>query len=106
MCLGMGAMTGITATIITFNEEARIAEAIASLSCCDEIVVVDSGSTDKTRDLARRLGARVIEHEWKGYSRPKNFAEEQAAYDWILSVDADERVSIELADEITRWKRS
>ena len=96
----------ITATIITFNEEDRIGEAIASLSCCDEIVVVDSGSTDRTREIAEARGARVIQRAWQGYSKQKNFAAEQAAYDWILSLDADERVSIELADEITRWKRS
>jgi len=97
-------MPGITATIITFNEETRIAEAIASLSCCDEVIVVDSGSTDGTRDIARALGARVFEQEWLGYSRQKNFAAEQADNDWILSIDADERISVELAGEIAHWK--
>jgi glycosyltransferase involved in cell wall biosynthesis len=105
MCLGIWAMPAITATIITFNEEDRVAEAIASLSCCDEIIVVDSGSTDRTREIARAAGARVIEHPWEGYSKQKNFAAEQARNDWILSVDADERLSIELADEIVRWKK-
>src|SRR6185436_17521616 len=90
MCLGVRAMPGVTATIITFNEEARLAEAIASLSCCDEVIVVDAGSTDRTRDVARALGARVIEHAWQGYSKQKNFAADQAASDWILSIDADE----------------
>jgi len=99
-------MPGITATIITFNEAGRIAEAIASLSCCDEVIVVDSGSTDRTRDIARDMGARVIERTWPGYSNQKNFAAEQAANDWILSIDADERLSIELANEIVRWRRS
>jgi glycosyltransferase involved in cell wall biosynthesis len=98
-------MPGITATIITFNEESRIAEAIASLACCDEVLVVDSGSTDNTREIARALGARVIERDWPGYARQKNFAADQAVNDWILSVDADERLSMELADEITRWRR-
>jgi glycosyltransferase involved in cell wall biosynthesis len=93
---------GITATIITFNEEDRIAEAIASLSCCDEVVVVDSGSTDRTREIATACGARVITRAWEGYSRQKNFAAEQAQHDWILSIDADERISIELADEIAK----
>lgn len=98
-------MPPITATIITLNEEARIAEAVASLSCCDEVVVVDSGSTDRTAEIARALGARVIERAWQGYSAQKNFAAEQARYDWILSMDADERISVELADEIVRWKQ-
>ena len=99
-------MPGITATIITFNEEAHISEAIVSLPCCDEVIVVDSGSTDRTRDIARALGARVIERKWPGYTRQKNFAAEQATNDWILSIDADERLTIELAAEIAHWKKS
>ena len=105
MCSGLGAMPAISATIITFNEADRIAEAIASLSCCDEIVVVDSGSTDRTQEIARTRGARVLERPWEGYSKQKNFAAEQASNDWILSIDADERLSIELADEIISWKK-
>jgi glycosyltransferase involved in cell wall biosynthesis len=103
---GVRAMPGITGTIITFNEESRIAEAIASLSCCDEVIVVDSGSTDRTRDLARARGARVIEHPWEGFAKQKNFAAGHARHDWILSIDADERLSIELAGEIAHWKKS
>ena len=106
MCSGIAAMPGITATIITLNEEAHIAEAIASLPCCDEVIVVDSGSADRTRDIARAMGARVVEREWRGYSRQKNFAAEQASNDWILSIDADERLTIELATEIAEWKKS
>ena len=106
MWLGVRAMPGITATIITLNEEDRIAEALASLACCDEVIVVDSGSTDRTREIASGCGARVIEHSWEGYSRQKNFAAEQASHDWILSIDADERLSIELADDITSWKKN
>jgi len=93
----------ITGTIITRNEEGRIAAAIASLSCCDEVIVVDSGSTDRTREIAERCGARVFVREWDGYSAQKNFAAAQASYEWILSLDADERVSIELANEIEAW---
>jgi glycosyltransferase involved in cell wall biosynthesis len=100
----VGSPVSISATIITHNEERHIAEAIASLSCCDEVVVVDSGSTDRTREIAAHYGARVIERAWDGYSRQKNFAAEQSHHDWILSVDADERVSVELANSIARWK--
>ena len=96
----------ITATIITRNEEHRIAAAIASLSCCDEVLVVDSGSTDRTREIAERCGARVLIRDWDGYSNQKNFAASEARHDWILSVDADERLSIELANEIVSWKQS
>ena len=99
-------MRKITATIITFNEETRIGEAIASLSCCDEVIVVDSGSTDQTCAIARAKGARIIGRPWEGYSSQKNFAAAQAANDWIFSIDADERVSIELSTEITAWKQS
>ncbi len=98
-------MPPITATIITFNEEDRIVECLASLSCCDQVIVVDSGSTDRTRDLAKAKGARVVERPWEGYSKQKNFAAEQARNDWVLSIDADERLSIELADEIVKWKK-
>src|SRR5262245_57457735 len=93
--------TAITATIITQNEEDRIAGAILSLSCCDEVLVVDCGSTDRTREVAEQCGARVILREWKGYSDQKNFAAAEAAHDWILSIDADERLSAELTNEIT-----
>jgi len=100
----IAAMPRITATIITLNEERRLAAALASLSCCDEILVVDSGSIDRTREIAQRYGARVLVHEWEGYSKQKNFAASQAENDWILSVDADEQVSAELAAEIVAWK--
>ncbi len=99
-------MPPITATIITFNEEDRIAAAISSLSCCDEIVVVDSGSTDRTRQIAAACGASVLEQAWTGYSKQKNFAAQQARHDWILSIDADERLSVELAAEVMKWKGS
>src|SRR5262249_2558070 len=69
------------------------------------VVVVDSGSTDETRQIAVAHGARVIDHPWEGFSKQKNFAAEQARNDWILSIDADERLSIELADEIVSWKK-
>src|SRR3954447_9494662 len=96
----------ITATIITLNEERNIARAIESLRCCDEILIVDSGSIDRTVELAQNLGARVIEAGWRGYSGQKNWAAEQAAHDWILSLDADEALSEALEAEIWSLKKS
>jgi glycosyltransferase involved in cell wall biosynthesis len=92
----------ISATIIAFNEEANISDAISSVKWADEILVVDSGSTDRTREIASDLGARVIEREWRGFSDQKQFAADSATHDWILSIDADERISTELANEIRR----
>jgi glycosyltransferase involved in cell wall biosynthesis len=94
----------ITATIVALNEERNIARAIRSLGCGDEILVVDSGSSDRTRETAAELGARVIEEPWRGYAAQKNFAAASASNDWILSLDADEEVTAELADEITALK--
>jgi glycosyltransferase involved in cell wall biosynthesis len=96
----------ITATIITLNEEGNIARAIESLRCCDEIVVVDSGSNDRTVELAANLGARVVEADWKGYANQKNYAAAQASNDWILSIDADEALSEALEGEIWHLKKN
>ena len=96
----------ITATIITFNEERNIARAIESLRCCDEILIVDSGSTDRTTELAENLGARVIEANWRGYAGQKNWAADQASHDWVLSLDADEALSEGLEAEIWSLKKS
>ena len=90
----------ISATIITLNEAQHIRLACESVSWADEIVVVDSGSTDATREIARECGARVIENPWPGFAAQKQFAAEQASYDWIFSLDADERVSDELRESI------
>ena len=95
----------ITATIITLNEERHIARSIESLRCCDEILVVDSGSIDRTTELASKLGARLVESPWPGYAAQKNFAAEQARYDWILSIDADEALSESLEGEIWNLKK-
>jgi len=95
----------ISATIIAFNEQKNIARAIESLRCCDEVVVVDSGSTDRTVEIAERLGARVIEHPWEGYAKQKNAAAEAASNDWIFSIDADESLSEALEAEIWRLKK-
>lgn len=96
----------ISATIITFNEQRNIARAIESLRSFDEVVVVDSGSVDRTVEIATRLGARVIEHPWEGFARQKNFAAEQACYDWIFSIDADESLSEALEAEIWQLRKT
>ena len=93
-------MPGVTVTIITLNESANIAAAIESVRWADEIVVVDAESTDDTVAIARRYTDRVIVRPWAGFIEQKNFAASQAAHDWILSLDADERVTPALADEI------
>ena len=90
----------VTATVITLNEGANIDACLASLAWADEVLVVDSGSTDDTVTRARALGARVVSHEWQGYAAQKDFAAAEAACDWIVSIDADERVTPALADEI------
>lgn len=94
----------ITATIITFNEESNIKEACESVAWADEIVVVDSNSTDATRDIAASCGARVIENEWPGFGAQKQFAVNRAENDWIFSLDADERVSDQLRTSIEALK--
>ena len=96
----------ISATIITFNEERNIARAIESLRCCDEIVVVDSGSVDRTVEIAGKLGARVVDSAWRGYSGQKNLASECATHDWVLSIDADESLSEALEGEIWQLKKN
>jgi glycosyltransferase involved in cell wall biosynthesis len=93
-------VTGVTATVITFNEAANIGAALASLSFVDEIIVVDSQSTDDTVAIARAFTDQVFVRSWPGYVAQKTFAAEQARHDWILSLDADERISEPLADEI------
>jgi glycosyltransferase involved in cell wall biosynthesis len=96
----------ITATVITLNEEHNIAAALESLSWADEIIVVDSESADRTVEIARGFTDRVFVRPWPGYSAQKNFAAEQASHNWIFSLDADERVSGELANEIAQLKNS
>ena len=91
----------LAATIVTLNEERNIARAILSLAgCVDEIVVVDSGSSDRTREIAASLGARVLEEPWRGYAAQKNFAAASASHEWILSLDADEELTPALSAEI------
>ena len=96
----------ISATIIAFNEERNIARVIESLRCCDEILVLDSGSNDRTVEIATKLGARVVEASWHGYAAQKNIAAELSSNDWILSLDADESLSEALEAEIWHIKKS
>ena len=90
----------LTVTVITRNEAANIEAALASVAWADEIIVIDAESTDDTASIARRTGARVEVRAWPGYSPQKNYAASIASHDWILSLDADERVTPELAREI------
>ena len=96
----------ISATVITSNEERNVARVIESLRCCDEILVLDSGSNDRTVEIATNLGARVVEASWHGYAAQKNIAAELASHDWILSLDADESLSEALEAEIWQIKKS
>ena len=95
----------ISAIVITLNEEGNIEAALESLRWADEIIVVDSESADRTVEIARRFTNRIYIRPWPGYSAQKNFAAEQAQFDWVFSLDADERVSDELAREIERLKQ-
>jgi len=90
----------LTAIIPTFNEEKRIRGALESVSFADEILVIDSLSRDRTADIARDAGARVIKHTFDNFSAQKNRAIEQAANDWIFVLDADERIPGKLQEEI------
>ena len=90
----------LSAIIITRNEAANIGECLDGLAFCDERIVVDCGSADATADIARGKGARVEQHEWHGFGPQKNFALSLATGDWVLSIDADERVTPELAQAI------
>ena len=96
----------ISATIITLNEESNIKAACESVAWADEIVVVDSESTDATREIAASCGARVIINPWPGFGAQKQFAVNRAAHDWIFSLDADERVSDQLKQSIEALKEN
>lgn len=90
----------LTALVITRNEEENILRCLESLQFADEIIVVDSGSVDKTVEIALKLGARVLTHAWEGYGQQKNWGNGQAKHDWVISIDADEVVSPEMQKEI------
>jgi glycosyltransferase involved in cell wall biosynthesis len=90
----------LSAVLITLNAASQLRPTLESLAFCDEIVVVDSGSTDGTQALAREFGAKVIAAEWLGFGPMKQFAVAQAGHDWVLCVDSDERVSEDLQQSI------
>lgn len=92
----------ITAIIPTLNEEIFIAEAIRRVSFADEILVIDSFSSDKTVEAASKAGAKIVQRKFDDFSNQKNFAIREATHEWILVIDADERVSYDLGDEILR----
>ena len=90
----------LSAIVITKNEEANLERCLRSVDWADEIIVVDSGSTDRTVEIARSFSAKVFIPEWKGFGPAKQYALEQASGDWILSIDADEEVSFTLRGEV------
>lgn len=90
----------LSVAIVSMNEEANIGRTLESVKWADEIVVVDSGSTDRTCEIARQYGARVIIELWRGYVAQKQYAIELCTKDWVLLLDADEEVSPGLAEEI------
>lgn len=94
-------MTSVSALVITKNEETMLQDCLQSISWADEIVVLDSGSTDNTLKLANQFGAKVYEHcDWQGFGRQRQIAQDYASCEWLFWIDADERVSDDLATEI------
>ena len=90
----------LSVAIVTFNEEENLARTLASIAWADHILIVDSGSTDRTVEIARSFNATVLKRPWPGFAAQKNFALSQCTGDWILSLDADEELSPELQQEI------
>ncbi|MBA4392093.1 MAG: glycosyltransferase family 2 protein [Desulfobacca sp.] len=90
----------LSVTIITLNEEQNLAKCLESVAFADEIIVLDSGSQDRTQEVARQFTDQVFQEPWQGFARQKNLAQDKARGPWILNVDADERVTPELQDEI------
>jgi len=93
-------MDNISAVIITKNEEANISECLKSISWVNEIILVDAESTDKTVELAKNFTSKIFIHKWEGFVKQKEFAVSQTSNEWILNIDADERISPQLKEEI------
>lgn len=101
----MNSFQKISAVIITFNEEQNIKRCIDSLTnVVDEIIVIDSFSTDNTKDICETLGVKFIQTKWQGYSKTKNYGNNLAVNDWIFSIDADEELSSELQEDLKLLK--
>lgn len=97
----------LSVVIITFNEEKNIERCLVSIKdVADEIVVIDSFSTDQTKEICLKHGVTFIEKEWEGYSGSKNFGNDKASYNWILSLDADEALSEQLIQSILNFKNN
>jgi len=100
-------MTKLSVVIITLNEERNIGRCLESVKeVADDIVVVDSFSKDETEKICKNFSVNFVQQNWRGYSATKNFANDHAKYDWILSLDADESLSPELIKSITGWKNN
>jgi glycosyltransferase involved in cell wall biosynthesis len=94
------ARSSISAFIVCCNEERQIRRCLESVAWCDEIIIVDSGSTDTTLSICREFTDKITHQKWQGYVKQKRFALEQCSKDWVLNVDADEEVSHELREEV------
>ena len=96
----MGSPERLTGVVVTLDEEDRIRDCLRSIDFCDELLVVDSHSSDRTREIAQEAGARVIERDWPGFKAQKEFGTRAASTEWVLFLDADERLSATLREEI------
>ncbi len=90
----------LSVVIITLNEERNILRCLSSVSFASECLIIDSGSTDQTLQIAEKMGAKTMQQAWMGFGPQKQYATDQAQFDWVLNIDADEAVSLELAQEI------
>ena len=99
-------MINLSVMVITYNEEENIRQCLESVKWADEVIVVDSFSTDQTFQISKEYTDKIFQRAWEGFGPQKQFALEQTTLDWVLSIDADERVSTELKEEIlSNWNR-